>query len=363
MCKIVPPKEWNALGRKEKNYANYKFYKKHTNVQDILIPTPIRQYVEGVQGMYQLALMEEKEISVSEFQQMSEHEEFEILTETERKRKTDQDFKDLEDKFWKNLRYSPPLYGADMSGNLFNQDNEWNLKKLNNLLNTITLNLPGINQPYLYFGMWKAMFAWHIEDMNFSSINYIHFGQPKKWYCIPPQYSEEFENFSRKEFKESSECSEFLRHKCTMIHPNQILKRNIPVYSTVHKAGEFMITYPYAYHAGFNFGFNCAESVNFCHENWFKYGRNANICKCVDFSARIDVQELEYTYNLVKNENGKHCDDIDCSKEFCIYPKKRKNEKELPSRKKLCGEISNDLILKIKVLKSENDQIDYEIIK
>src|SRR4051794_13551564 len=27
-------------------------------------------------------------------------------------------------------------------------------------------DLPGITSPYLYFGMWKAMFAWHVEDMN-----------------------------------------------------------------------------------------------------------------------------------------------------------------------------------------------------
>lgn len=75
-------------------------------------------------------------------------------------------------------------------GSLFTDETKsWNVahlpSTLSRLLPSSDKGLPGVNTPYLYFGMWRATFAWHVEDMDLFSINYVHFGAPKFWYAVP----------------------------------------------------------------------------------------------------------------------------------------------------------------------------------
>ena len=43
----------------------------------------------------------------------------------------------------------------------------------------LSSDIPGVNSPYLYFGAWKSMFAWHTEDLDLNAVNYLHTGEPK----------------------------------------------------------------------------------------------------------------------------------------------------------------------------------------
>lgn len=49
---------------------------------------------------------------------------------------------------------------------------------------------------------------------------------------------------------------------------NFFLVAGVPVYRMDQKAGEFIVTFPRAYHAGFNQGYNFAEAVNFAPADW-----------------------------------------------------------------------------------------------
>ncbi|RMC19442.1 hypothetical protein DUI87_04053 [Hirundo rustica rustica] len=63
----------------------------------------------------------------------------------------------------------------------------------------------------------------------------------------------------------------------TLISPSILKKYGIPFDKVTQEAGEFMITFPYGYHAGFNHGFNCAESTNFATIRWIDYGKAAKL--------------------------------------------------------------------------------------
>jgi JmjC domain, hydroxylase/PHD-zinc-finger like domain len=203
---------------------------------------------------------------------------------------------ELEKSYWKSLTYNNPLYGADMPGSLFDDSTkEWNVAKLENLLDVLSQKLPGVNTAYLYLGMWKATFAWHLEDVDLYSINYIHFGAPKQWYSISQEDARRFENAMKSVWpNDAKSCSQFLRHKNYLISPALLKSQyNITVNKLVHYEGEFVITFPYGYHSGYNIGYNCAESVNFATESWLDYGRVAKKCNCEEDSVWVDVEDIE----------------------------------------------------------------------
>ncbi|KAK9479536.1 JmjC domain, hydroxylase-domain-containing protein [Lipomyces japonicus] len=202
---------------------------------------------------------------------------------------------ELERIYWKTITYNTPMYGADMLGSLFDESTKtWNVAHLDNILNDLGIELPGVNSAYLYFGMWKSTFAWHVEDQDLYSINYLHFGAPKQWYSISQADEKKFFNLMRNQFPdEHKRCREFLRHKTFNLSPTFLANHGIKVNKLLHNQGEFVITFPFGYHSGYNLGYNCAESVNFATESWLDAGARAKKCKCIPDAVDIDVEVLK----------------------------------------------------------------------
>ncbi|KAK0069712.1 lysine-specific demethylase 4B-like isoform X1 [Biomphalaria pfeifferi] len=295
LAKIIPPKEW--VPRKN-GYDDI----------DLMIPAPIEQIVTGHQGLYTQFNVQKKALHVKEFEAMANSPRYRTPNHF--------DYEDLERKYWKNITFGAAIYGADINGSITDDDQDyWNINRLGTILdhvkNDYGIQIEGVCTAYLYFGMWKTTFAWHTEDMDLYSINYLHFGAPKSWYSIPPEHGQRLERLAQGFFPTSfSECPAFLRHKMSLISPFILKKYSIPVHKITQEAGEIMITFPYGYHAGYNHGYNCAESTNFATKRWIEYGKRCLQCVCRRDGVKISMDIFVKKYQPDRYELWKEGKDI-----------------------------------------------------
>ncbi|KQJ97939.1 lysine-specific demethylase JMJ706 isoform X2 [Brachypodium distachyon] len=204
----------------------------------------------------------------------------------------------VEEEFWREIssgKMDYVEYACDVDGSAFSSsphdqlgESNWNLKNFSRLSNSVLRLLhtpiPGVTDPMLYIGMLFSMFAWHVEDHYLYSINYHHCGAFKTWYGIPGDAAPGFERvasqyvYNKDILTGDGEDAAFdvLLGKTTMFPPNILLDHSVPVYKAVQKPGEFVITFPRSYHAGFSHGFNCGEAVNFAIGDWFPLGSLAS---------------------------------------------------------------------------------------
>lgn len=153
----------------------------------------------------------------------------------------------------------------------------WNLNIMplhgDSLFRHIKSDISGMTVPWLYVGMIFSTFCWHNEDHYAYSANYQHFGSTKTWYGIPGEDAEKFENAMREAIPELFETQpDLLFQLVTLLTPEQLKKAGVRVYALDQRAGQFVITFPQAYHAGFNHGFNFNEAVNFAPTDWEPFG-------------------------------------------------------------------------------------------
>ncbi|KAE8678982.1 putative lysine-specific demethylase JMJ16 [Hibiscus syriacus] len=208
----------------------------------------------------------------------------------------------IEGEYWRIVEKATEeievLYGADLETAAFgsgfpkklNQDglaseekyikSGWNLNNFPRLSGSVlsyeSSDISGVLVPWLYVGMCFSSFCWHVEDHHLYSLNYMHLGAPKIWYGVPGKDASKLEAAMRKHLPDLFDEQPDLLHKLvTQLSPSILNSEGVPVYRCVQNAGEFVLTFPRAYHAGFNLGFNCAEAVNVAPIDWLPHGQIA----------------------------------------------------------------------------------------
>ncbi|XP_071715250.1 lysine-specific demethylase JMJ18-like isoform X2 [Rutidosis leptorrhynchoides] len=208
---------------------------------------------------------------------------------------------EIEGEYWRIIEQPTDevevYYGADLETGVFEsgfpksacvENNEvnkyvksgWNLNNLPRLPGSVLAfegcDISGVLVPWLYVGMCFSSFCWHVEDHHLYSVNYMHFGDPKIWYGVPGSHATALEDAMRKHLPDLfDEQPDLLHQLVTQLSPNVLKTEGVPVYRATQCSGDFIVTFPRAYHAGFNCGFNCAEAVNVAPVDWLQHGQSA----------------------------------------------------------------------------------------
>ena len=104
IAKIIPPKEWVP----RKNGYDME------EIMKMKIPDPICQEMDGTKGIFQSLNVRKNALSVKEFHKKSQDKTYRTPTYT--------NFEDLERKYWKNVTFVSPIYGADVPGSITDND-------------------------------------------------------------------------------------------------------------------------------------------------------------------------------------------------------------------------------------------------
>ncbi|XP_016468900.1 lysine-specific demethylase JMJ705 isoform X2 [Nicotiana tabacum] len=180
---------------------------------------------------------------------------------------------EIETLYWKATVDKPfsVEYANDMPGSAFAPkkvgnavttlaDTEWNMRGVSrakgSLLKFMKEEIPGVTSPMVYLAMMFSWFAWHVEDHDLHSLNYLHMGAGKTWYGVPRDAAVAFEEVIRVHgyAGETNPLVTFatLGEKTTVMSPEVLLSAGIPCCRLVQNAGDFVITFPRAYHSGFS---------------------------------------------------------------------------------------------------------------
>jgi histone demethylase JARID1 len=102
----------------------------------------------------------------------------------------------------------------------------------------------------------------------------VHWGETKTWYGVPGDDADKFEEAIKSEAPELFEQQPALLYQLvTMMNPGRLQELGVKVVGCDQRPNEFVITWPRAYHCGFNHGINFNEAVNFALPDWLPQGK------------------------------------------------------------------------------------------
>ncbi|KAL5544010.1 hypothetical protein UlMin_007794 [Ulmus minor] len=232
---------------------------------------------------------------------------------------------EIETLYWKATADKPfsVEYANDMPGSAFVPFNAkksreagesstlgetaWNMRAVSrakgSLLRFMKEEIPGVTSPMVYLAMLFSWFAWHVEDHDLHSLNYLHMGAGKTWYGVPREAAVAFEEVVRVHGYggEINPLVTFstLGEKTTVISPEVFIGAGVPCCRLVQNSGEFVVTFPRAYHTGFSHGFNCGEAANIATPEWLRVAKDAAIRRAsINYAPMVSHFQLLYDLAL-----------------------------------------------------------------
>lgn len=159
----------------------------------------------------------------------------------------------------------PPLMGGHPYG-------AWATTRMpkgpDSLLSLLGFDVRGVTSGLFYLALLAAAFCFHIEDSRFASYNILYAGYPKLWYVVSRRHLHRF--------RQACAAMGIVPSLATMADWELLILHGVKIRRIVQRPGEIVMTFPGAYHGGFNLGPNVAEAANVAFVDWLPQGRLAS---------------------------------------------------------------------------------------
>lgn len=149
---------------------------------------------------------------------------------------------------------------------------------------------------------------------------------------------------------------DLLHHITTMFSPRLLQNDGVPVYKVVQYPGEFVITFPMAFHGGFSMGPNVGEAVNFATHDWIAHGSEASE------RYRSFARPAVFSHDRLTFTMGNHLKSQKCYRtcKLLLQELERVLDEELRLRRELVAEGVRDVSDLVVLPPNRFDQLDEE---